>query len=56
LFSLPFENLSATRYSEKQIRDSKKRSGFHSPTPSSNNDERRRYDPELDRETLPVGE
>lgn len=58
LFSLPFENLSAIRYSEKQIRDFKKRSGFHSPSPSSNNDERRRFDPELDREsmTLPVGE
>ena len=57
LFSLPFENLNAIRYSEKLIRDFKKRSGFHSPSPSSH-DERRRYDPELDREaiTVPVGE
>ena len=57
LFSLPFENLDAIRYSEKLIRDFKKRSGFHSPSPSSG-DGRRRYDPELDREsmTIPVGE
>ena len=54
LFSLPFENLAAIRYSEKLIRDFKNRSGFHAPSPSGN--ERRRYEHELDRESVPVGE
>jgi len=59
LFSLPFENLDAIRYSEKLIRDFKKRSGFHSPSPSASNERAaRHYEPELDREsmTVPVGE
>jgi hypothetical protein len=57
LFSLPFENLAAIRYSEKQIREFKKRSGFHAPSPASN-DNRPRYERELEREsmTIPVNE
>ncbi|MCH7549335.1 MAG: hypothetical protein IH969_07370, partial [Candidatus Krumholzibacteriota bacterium] len=35
LFSLPFENLDSIKYSEKLIRDFKKRSGFHAPSPAS---------------------
>ncbi len=57
LFSLPFENLAAIRYSEKLIRDFKKRSGFHAPAQSqASNDERRRYEPEMDREPMTVSE
>lgn len=35
LFSLPFKNLDSIRYSEKLIRDFKKRSGFYAPTPQA---------------------
>jgi hypothetical protein len=35
LFSLPFENFEAIRYSEKLIRDFKKRSGFEARKPAS---------------------
>jgi hypothetical protein len=49
LFSLPFENMSAIRYSEKQIRDFRKRSGFLAPT-NNNTQKARRLDPEMDSE------
>jgi hypothetical protein len=57
LFSLPFENLAAIRYSEKLIRDFKKRSGFQASAATAR-EEHRRFEPELDHEslTLPVGE
>lgn len=51
LFSLPFENLSAIRYSETQIREFKKRSGFHAPSPTRAH-ESRRPDPDLDAEAV----
>ncbi len=59
LFSLPFENLAAIRYSEKQIRDFKKRSGFNTTSQETGNARNtRRYQAELDREpmTVPVGD
>jgi len=40
LFSLPFENLESIRYSEKLIRDFKKRSGFHAPSPAPERESR----------------
>jgi hypothetical protein len=49
LFSLPFENLNAIRYSEKQIRDFRKRSGFLAPT-NNNAQKGRRLDSEMDSE------
>jgi hypothetical protein len=55
LFSLPFENLSAIQYSEKLIRDFKKRSGFHAPSPAAPIGPRmRRLDPEMDPESITV--
>lgn len=56
LFSLPFENLGDIRYSEKLIRDFKKRSGFQAAPAPSNDGRARRFEPELDRESVPVGE
>jgi hypothetical protein len=59
LFSLPFENLDAMKYSEKLIRDFKKRSGFHAPSPGNTRGSRaKRFEPEMDRKslTVPVGE
>ena len=55
LFSLPFENLDAIKYSEKLIRDFKKRSGFHAPAPASSDtgaQRARRLEPELDTESV----
>ncbi len=52
LFSLPFENLNAIRYSEKQIRDFRKRSGFQAP--SNGAQKGRRLDNELDPDSLTV--
>jgi hypothetical protein len=55
LFSLPFENLSAIQYSEKLIRDFKKRSGFHAPSPAAPVGPRmRRLDHEMDPESITV--
>jgi len=49
LFSLPFDNLNAIRYSEALIRDFKKRSGFHAPSPTAaRGHEARRLDPDMD--------
>ncbi len=49
LFSLPFENLNAIRYSETMIRDFKKRSGFHAPSSTTTRGhDVRRLDPDMD--------
>jgi hypothetical protein len=57
LFSLPFENLQAIVYSEKLIRDFKKRSGFHAPAPAVNGGRNpRRSEPEMERESAVVTE
>ena len=49
LFSLPFDNLNAIRYSEAMIREFKKRSGFHAPSPvAASGREARRRDPDMD--------
>ncbi len=53
LFSLPFENLNAIRYSETMMREFKKRSGFHAPSPSATRGhEARRHEPDLDAEAV----
>jgi len=55
LFSLPFENLDAIRYSETQIRDFKKRSGFHAPAPTAKRGhDARHLDPDMDPDSVPV--
>jgi hypothetical protein len=55
LFSLPFENLSAIQYSEKLIRDFKRRSGFHAPSPAAPVAPRmRRLDHDMDPESITV--
>jgi hypothetical protein len=55
LFSLPFEGMNAIGYSEKLIRDFKKRSGFHAPSPSAAGLQKaRRLDPEVDTESMTV--
>jgi hypothetical protein len=55
LFSLPFENLSAIRYSEKLIRDFKARSGFHAPSPAHpSGHAARRHDAELDPDSMTI--
>jgi hypothetical protein len=46
LFALPFEDLESIKYSEKLIRDFKKRSGFSPRTPSSSPRKTRRMDSE----------
>src|SRR5207344_2568406 len=47
LFSLPFENLNAIRYSETMMREFKKRSGFHAPSPNAaRSHEARRHEPD----------
>ena len=48
LFSLPFDSLSAITYSEKLIRDFKKRSGFQAPQAGNGSQRARRLDPEMD--------
>jgi hypothetical protein len=53
LFSLPFESLNAITYSEKLIRDFKKRSGFQAQQTGNASPKGRRLDPELD-ESLTV--
>lgn len=53
LFSLPFENLNAIRYSEAMIREFKKRSGFHAPSQAAaRGHEARRHDPDMDPEAV----
>jgi hypothetical protein len=53
LFALPFENLDAIRYSEKLIRDFKKRSGFNAPSPAPAEPQTaRRIDREMDHESI----
>jgi hypothetical protein len=55
LFSLPFENMEAMKYSEKLIRDFKKRSGFHAPSPPGPSKPKvRSFERELDPESVPV--
>ncbi len=51
LFSLPFENLEAIQYSEKLVRDFKKRSGFHAPAAGSAPSPRR-IEPQMERESI----
>ena len=53
LFSLPFANLDALHYSETIIRELKKRSGFHTPSPkAARGHEAKRHDPDLDPDTV----
>lgn len=55
LFSLPFENLDAMKYSEKLIRDFKKRSGFQAPSPDGPSKQKvAAVDDELDHESAAV--
>lgn len=57
LFALPFENLNSIRYSEKLVRDFKKRSGTHAPASSSGSDRAsRRTELDVERESLTVTE
>jgi hypothetical protein len=48
LFSLPFENMSAINYSEKQVRDFRKRSGFQTQPAGNGAQKGRRLDPEME--------
>jgi hypothetical protein len=55
LFSLPFQNLGAIQYSEKQIRDFRKRSGFYAPSPNApGGNKHNRLEPDLERESMTV--
>ena len=52
LFSLPFENLSAINYAEKQVRDFRKRSGFHTQPTGNGAQKARRLEHDADSEAL----
>lgn len=59
LFSLPFENLDAMNYSEKLIREFKKRSGFHAPAPNGSGNKKARsvergLERELEEDSVPM--